>query len=103
MMKIFISDAVVSRGYDARRRSAFSTARTAASSRFPGWHSQIRQPGGEQPPLGQPEGQAFGDLCERIKKMSLKEGSFISLCGDYERSAGRTRIPARPICAGHCA
>ena len=28
--------------------------------------------------------KAFGDLCERIKKMSLKEGSFISLCGDYD-------------------
>ena len=28
--------------------------------------------------------KAFGDICERIKKMKLKEGSFITLCGDYD-------------------
>ena len=53
MMKIFISDAVVSRGYDGA--------------------PAIRLFNSEN-----------GDLCERIKKMSLKEGSFISLCGDYD-------------------
>ena len=41
--------------------------------------------------------EAFGDLCERIKKMSLQEGSFIPCAATTTRSAGRTRIPARGV------
>lgn len=41
--------------------------------------------------------KAFGNLCERIKKMQLKDGSFINLTGRYDedvwtdRETGETR------------
>ena len=85
MMKIFISDAVVSRGYDGAPAirlfnsenggefAVFQVGIRKYDSRAENNHRWVNL-----------KVKAFGDLCERIKKMSLKEGSFISLCGDYD-------------------
>ena len=91
MMKIFISDAVVSRGYDGAPAirlfnsenggefAVFQVGIRKYDSRAENNHRWVNL-----------KVKAFGDLCERIKKMSLKEGSFISLCGDYDEE----RTPA---------
>ena len=83
MMKIFISDAVVSRGYDGAPAirlfnsenggefAVFQVGIRKYDSRAENNHRWVNL-----------KVKAFGDLCERIKKMSLKEGSFLSLCGD---------------------
>ena len=85
MMKIFISDAVVSRGYDGAPAirlfnsenggefAVFQVGIRKYDSRAENNHRWVNL-----------KVKAFGDLCERIKKMSLKEGSYISLCGDYD-------------------
>ena len=85
MMKIFISDAVVSRGYDGAPAirffssengsefAVFQVGKRKYDSRAEKNHRWVNL-----------KVKAFGDLCERIKKMKLKEGSFVSLCGDYD-------------------
>ena len=95
MMKIFISDAVVSRGYDGAPAirlfnsenggefAVFQVGIRKYDSRAENNHRWVNL-----------KVKAFGDLCERIKKMSLKEGSFISLCGDYDEERW---IPARGV------
>ena len=77
MMKIFISDAVVSRGYDGAPAirlfnsenggefAVFQVGIRKYDSRAENNHRWVNL-----------KVKAFGDLCERIKKMSLKEGSF---------------------------
>lgn len=37
--------------------------------------------------------KAFGDLCERITKMDLKAGSYISLSGRYDEVSGKMIRP----------
>lgn len=85
MMKIFISDAVVSRGYDGAPAirffnsenggefAVFQVGKRKYDSREENNHRWVNL-----------KVKAFGDICERIKKMKLKEGSFITLCGDYD-------------------
>lgn len=85
MMKIFISDAVVSRGYDGAPAirffnsesggefAVFQVGKRKYDSRAENNHRWVNL-----------KVKAFGDLCERIKKMKLKEGSFVTLCGDYD-------------------
>ena len=95
MMKIFISDAVVSRGYDGAPAirlfnsenggefAVFQVGIRKYDSRAENNHRWVNL-----------KVKAFGDLCERIKKMSLKEGSFISLLDGQGYRRG-------PSCAGH--
>lgn len=85
MMKIFISDAVVSKGYDGAPAirffssegggefAVFQIGKRKYDSRAENNHRWVNL-----------KVKAFGDVCERIKKMKLKEGSFISLTGDYD-------------------
>ena len=85
MMKIFISDAVVSRGYDGAPAirffnsenggefAVFQVGKRKYDSRAENNYRWVNL-----------KVKAFGDLCERIKKMKLKEGSFVTLCGDYD-------------------
>ena len=85
MMKIIISDAVVSRGYDGAPAirffnsesggefAVFQVGKRKYDSRAENNHRWVNL-----------KVKAFGDLCERIKKMKLKEGSFVTLCGDYD-------------------
>ena len=92
MMKIFISDAVVSRGYDGAPAIRFFNSENGGEfavlqvgirkydSRAENNHRWVNL-----------KVKAFGDLCERIKKMKLKEGSFISLCGDYDEERWNDR------------
>ena len=85
MMKIIISDAVVSRGYDGAPAirffnsenggefAVFQVGKRKYDSRAENNHRWVNL-----------KVKAFGDICERIKKMKLKEGSFVTLCGDYD-------------------
>ena len=61
MLKVFVTDAVVSKGYDGAPALRFSE--DGASVRFR---------------IGE---SVFGQLCERIKKMQLKELSHVNIVG----------------------
>lgn len=85
MMKIFISDAIVSKGYDGAPAirffngenggefAVFQIGKRKYDSREENNHRWVNL-----------KVKAFGDICERIKKMKLKEGSTVSLTGDYD-------------------
>lgn len=85
MMKIFISDAIVSKGYDGAPAirffssenggefAVFQIGKRKYDSRKESNHRWVNL-----------KVKAFGDICERIKKMKLKEGSTVSLTGDYD-------------------
>lgn len=85
MMKIFISDAVVSKGYDGAPAIRFFNSETAA--RF-----AVFQVGNRKYDSREENNhrwvnlkiKAFGEICERIKKMKLKEGSVVTIFGDYD-------------------
>lgn len=85
MIKILITDAVVSRGYDGAPAirffegqgsppfASFRIGKRVYDSRADNKYRWINL-----------TVKAFGDLCERIKKMKLKEGSYITLLGRYD-------------------
>ena len=85
MMKIFISDAVVSKGYDGAPAIRFFNSES-------GGEFAVFQIGNRKYDSREENNhrwvnlkvKAFGDVCERIKKMKLKEGSFITIIGDYD-------------------
>ena len=79
MLEVIATSAVVSRGYDG-----------AAALRFSEKGDAVRFRMGEKGYDTRAENntrwinltvKAFGDICERIKKMQLKEGSFINFRG----------------------
>lgn len=93
MMKMFISDAIVSRGYDGAPAirffnsengngefAVFQIGKRKYDSRADNNHRWINL-----------KVKAFGDACERIKKMKLKEGSSVNLVGDYDEESWKDR------------
>ena len=98
MMTIFISDAIVSKGYDGAPAIRFFNSEN-------GGEFAVFQIGKRKYDARKENNhrwvnlkvKAFGDICERIKKMKLKEGSVVSLTGDYDeerwtdKNSGETR------------
>ena len=93
MMKLFISDAIVSRGYDGAPAirffnsesgngefAVFQIGKRKYDSRADNNHRWVNL-----------KVKAFGDACERIKKMKLKEGSSVNLVGDYDEESWKDR------------
>lgn len=85
MMKIFISDAVVSKGYDGAPAIRFFNSEN-------GGEFAVFQVGNRKYDSREENNhrwvnlkiKAFGEICERIKKMKLKEGSVVTIFGDYD-------------------
>lgn len=82
MVKVFASEVVVSKGYDNKPAIKFSekgdfvrfrVGTKVYDSRAEKNHRWVNV-----------SVKAFGPLCERIRKMQLKEGSFVSLVGRYD-------------------
>ena len=93
MMKMFISDAIVSRGYDGAPAIRFFSSENSGGefavfqigkrkydSRAENNHRWVNL-----------KVKAFGDACERIKKMKLKEGSSINLVADYDEECWKDK------------
>ena len=84
MLKFFATDVSVSKGYDGSpalrfsesdgvSRVRFRVGKRVYDSRCENNHRYINL-----------RVKASGDLCERIRKMKLKEGSFINISGRYD-------------------
>lgn len=86
MFKIIVTDAGVSKGYDGApairffdgegggaQSCRFRIGKRVYDSRCDNNHRWINL-----------SVKAFGEACERIKKMKLKEGSFVNIIGRYD-------------------
>ena len=85
MLKMIVTDAGVSKGYDGApalrfydgenggQSVRFRIGKKVFDSRAKDNHRWIN--------IGV---KAFGDACERIKKMKLKEGSYVNIIGRYD-------------------
>ena len=101
MLKMIITEAVVSKGYDnapgirffdsegGGQIANFRIGKRVYDSKAPDNHRWLNF-----------TVKAFGDVCERIKRMKLKEGSYINLVARYDeetwtvRDSGETRTGA---------
>ena len=79
MLKVFATQVVVSRGYDGAAALRFSEKGDSVRFRI---GKKVYDPHAENDSRWiNLSVKAFGNVCERIKKMQLKEGSFINLIG----------------------
>lgn len=82
MLKVIATDVVISKGYDnapAIRYSETENGGTMARFRF---GKRVYDPQTKENSRWLNYSvKAFGQLCERMKKMSLKEGSYVNLLG----------------------
>lgn len=79
MLKVFVTDAVVSKGYDGAPALRFSE--DGASVRFRIGESVYDKRAENNTRWINLSVKAFGQLCERIKKMQLKELSHVNIVG----------------------
>ena len=79
MFKVFATDVVVSKGYDNSSALKFSDDGTSVRFRIGKKVYDTRAENNTR--WVNVSVKAFGTVCERIKKMQLKEGSFIHIAG----------------------
>lgn len=82
MLKFIATDVVVSKGYG--ENSALRYSEDSSSVRFRIGKRVYDKRGQDNHRWININIKAFGDLCERIKKMKLDEGSFIHIEGRYD-------------------
>lgn len=79
MLKVFATQVVVSRGYDGAAAIKFSEKGDAVRFRI---GKKLYDPNAENNARWiNLAVKGFGPICERIKKMQLKDGSFVNLIG----------------------
>lgn len=79
MLKVFATQVVVSRGYDGAAAIKFSEKGDAVRFRI---GKKVYDPNAENNARWiNLAVKGFGPICERIKKMQLKDGSFVNLIG----------------------
>lgn len=79
MLKVFATQVVVSRGYDGAAAIKFSEKGDAVRFRI---GKKVYDPNAENNARWVNLAvKGFGPICERIKKMQLKDGSFVNLIG----------------------
>ena len=79
MFKVFATDVVVSKGYDNSSALKYSDDGTSVRFRIGKKVYDTRAENNTR--WVNVSVKAFGTVCERIKKMQLKEGSFIHIAG----------------------
>lgn len=84
MLKMIITGAIISNGYDGRPPLRFSEGENGCCVRF-----RIGQPVFDKRCKDNRRWinlnvKAFGGICERIKKMKLKEGIYVNIIGRYD-------------------
>ena len=92
MLKMIITEAVVSKGYDgapairfydgdgSNQIANFRIGKRVYDSKAENNHRWLNF-----------NVKAFGDVCERIKRMKLKEGSYINLTARYDEETWETK------------
>ena len=79
MLKVFGTQVVISRGYDGAAAIKFSEKGDAVRFRI---GKKVYDPGASDNTRWiNMAVKGFGPICERIKKMQLKEGSYVNLVG----------------------
>lgn len=85
MFKVFVTEVVISKGYEGASAIRFSEKGDAVRFRIGQKVYDTREENNTR--WINVSVKAFGALCERIKKMNLKEGSFINLSGRYDEES----------------
>lgn len=79
MLKVFATQVVISKGYDGAEAVRYSEKGDAVRFRI---GKKVYDPHAEnQARWINLSVKAFGPICERIRKMQLKEGSFVNFTG----------------------
>ena len=87
MLKVFATQVVVSRGYDGAAAIKFSEKGDAVRFRI---GKKVYDPNAENNARWiNMAVKGFGPICERIKKMQLKDGSFVNLIGRLDEDVPR--------------
>ncbi len=85
MLKVFATQVVVSKGYDGAAALRFSEKGDSVRFRI---GKKVYDPHAENDSRWvNLSVKAFGNVCERIKKMQLKEGSYINLIGRLDEDS----------------
>lgn len=84
MLKLIVTDAVVSRGYDSNPALRFFNGENGSSVHFRIGKRVYDSRCEDKHRWINLNVKAFGDMCERIKKMKLKEGSYVNIVGKYD-------------------
>lgn len=85
MLKVFATQVVISKGYDGAAALRFSEKGDSVRFRI---GKKIYDPHAEnQARWINLSVKAFNGVCERIKKMQLKEGSFVNLIGRLDEDS----------------
>ena len=82
MIKIFVTDAVISKGYNGA--PAFRESENGDSIRFRVGKRVYDKREADNYRWINLSVKAFGPACERIKKMQLKEGSYVNIIARYD-------------------
>ena len=85
MLKVFATDVVISKGFDGAPALKFSE--TGESVRFRFGKKVYDTHAENNTRWVNMTVKAFGPVCERIKKMKLKEGSFVNLTGRLDEDS----------------
>ena len=89
MLRFTATNAVISRGFDNRSAVKFSEDEKVVRFRI---GERVYDKNAENNTRWvNMNVKAFGNVCERIKKMQLKEGSFINLTGRYDEDVWTDR------------
>lgn len=97
MIKMFITDAVVSKGYDNNPALRFFDGENGSVVSFRIGERVYDSRREDKHRWVNINVKAFGGICERIRKMKLKEGSFVNITGKYDedskedKETGKTR------------
>ncbi len=81
MLKVIATDVVISKGYDNAPALRFTDGEKGSMVRFRFGKRVYDPQTKENSRWINMSVKAFGAICERIKKMQLKEGSFVNLIG----------------------
>ena len=98
MFRAIVTNAIISKGFDGADALRFSTSENSSSVQFKFGHRVYDSRAEGNHRYINMAAKAFGPVCERIKKMKLKEGSYVNLEGriDEEKweedSQKRSRI-----------
>ena len=89
MLQFIATNAVISRGFDNKAALKFSDDGNIVRFRI---GERVYDKNAENNTRWiNLNGKAFGNLCERIKKMQLKEGSFVNLIGRFDEDVWTDR------------
>lgn len=81
MLKVFATDVVISKGYDNAPAIRYSNGEKGSMARFRFGKRTYDPQTKENSRWINMSVKAFGPICERMKKMQLKDGSFVNLIG----------------------